>query len=183
LFFDLKGSAAALPTPNTNLANGSVVPDFFFVAGFVPGFAGFEAPAVAGRYAGMLPLPYDFGFCASLILEDVALARRPAPYIRFTPSTYEADAPPAAAALIAAVMPCDLILSIVACDTVTFFLADESPVRFDEGTTTDFLGFPPSMYILAILPFHLICPICGTHFSFIDIASMTRLKGPTTRCV
>ena len=31
LFLLLKGSAAARPTPNTNLANGSVVFDFFLV--------------------------------------------------------------------------------------------------------------------------------------------------------
>ena len=49
--------------PNTALANGSVVPDFFAV-GFAAGLldAGFVAPADAGRYAGALLAPYAFGF-------------------------------------------------------------------------------------------------------------------------
>jgi hypothetical protein len=51
-FFFLKGSAAARPTANTNLANGSVVFDFFLEgADFLTGEYDVDAFFGAGEYA------------------------------------------------------------------------------------------------------------------------------------
>jgi hypothetical protein len=83
----LKGCTAALPTPKTNFANGSFVPDFlagafgFALVGPLVVFfdADFVVEAVAGRYLGALLAPYAFGFAAAFTFAAVALATREAP--------------------------------------------------------------------------------------------------------
>jgi hypothetical protein len=116
LFFFLKGSAKARGTSITNLANGSVVPDFFLAgeADFLTGEYDVDAFLGAGEYDVDAPLgPACFGLrvpepapAAALFVLDIAAFRRVAPYIRFTPSTYAALAPPAAF-LRAAAIPAD----------------------------------------------------------------------------
>jgi hypothetical protein len=84
-----------------------------------------ERPPPLLRFLGAPtpPKPYgefgrpDFAVFAPLFF---AALIRAAPYIRFTPSVYVAEALPAPTFLSAAVIPSDLILSIVACDTLFF---------------------------------------------------------------
>jgi hypothetical protein len=66
-----------------------------------------------------------------------AVTIRLAPYIRFTPSVYVADALPAPTFASAAVIPSDLILLIVACDT-TFFTILGIDARADASAALDF---------------------------------------------
>lgn len=157
VFFFLKGSAAARPTPNTNFANGSVVPDFFLATvDFLTGEYDVDAFFGAGEYDVDAPFgPACFGLRvpepdpgAALFTLAFAAFKRLAPYIRFTPSTYAELAPPAAF-LRAAAIPADLILSIVAWLTLigdAFF--DLVPLGFlyPEGC--------PALVIFFILPFH-----------------------------
>jgi hypothetical protein len=86
------------------------------------------------------PKPYgeferpDFAAFAALFF---AVTIRLAPYIRFTPSVYVADALPAPTFASAAVIPSDLILSIVACDTL-FFTILGIDARADASAALDF---------------------------------------------
>jgi hypothetical protein len=86
------------------------------------------------------PKPYgEFGrpdLAAFAPLFFAALIRA-TPYIRFTPSVYVADALPAPTFASAAVIPSDLILLIVACDT-TFFTILGRDAYADASAAFDF---------------------------------------------
>jgi hypothetical protein len=154
LFGFLKGLAKSRPLANTNLANGSVVSDFFlaeavFLTGeyFVDAFIGAGEYDVDGPFGpaclGLRVPEPDPG--AALFTLACAALRRLAPYMRFTPSTYAALAPPDAF-LRAAAIPADLMLSIVAWLTL---IAD---AFFDPDGFLYPEGCPPLVIFFMIFP-------------------------------
>jgi hypothetical protein len=118
--FVVKGSLAALPMPNTNLANGSVVPDFF-TAGLAIGFddvlvadmRAWSAVLATGLAGFIEPERAESAEGDLTIADFFAVAKRSAPYIRLTPCTNDASFD-VAAFLREAAIPAFLIESIVA---------------------------------------------------------------------
>jgi hypothetical protein len=99
-------------------------------------------PPPAPRFLGVPTPPKPYG---EFVRPDLAafaplffaVTIRLAPYIRFTPSVYVADALPAPTFASAAVIPSALILLIVACDT-TFFTILGIDARADASAALDF---------------------------------------------